>query len=480
MINCNPETVSTDFDTSDRLYFEPVTVESVINIIDAEAKEGTIKGVIVQLGGQTPLKIATALEGAGIPILGTSTAEIDRAEDRHLFKNLLTRLNLKQPKNNIAKNNNEALTAAKEVGFPLVIRPSYVLGGRAMEIIFSIDQLKNYIGKAVEVSGDNPVLLDSYLQNAIELDVDAICDERDVWVAGIMEHIEEAGVHSGDSACCIPPHSLDTEVINEIKRQTKELALALNVRGLINIQFALQGSDLFVLEVNPRASRTVPFVSKAIGYPLVALAARVMAGEELRNINIPDTGSKHFCVKEAVLPFDRFPGTDTILGPEMKSTGEVMGIATTFEEAFLKSQVAANIIFPKQGTIFFSIKNRDKNSEAIDIAKTIIDLGFTILATKGTREFLGKNMIRSELTCKVYEDNPNIIDAINNGMVHLVFNTTEGIKAISDSKEIRAKALNLKIPYYTTLAGISAAVQAMKQDLLTSSEIAPIQNFSVQ
>ena len=480
MINCNPETVSTDFDTSDRLYFEPVTVESVINIIEAEAKDGTIKGVIVQLGGQTPLKIATTLEGAGIPILGTSTAEIDRAEDRHLFKNLLTKLNLKQPKNNIAMNNSEALTAAKEVGFPLVIRPSYVLGGRAMEIIFSIDQLKNYIGKAVEVSGDNPVLLDSYLQNAIELDVDAICDERDVWVAGIMEHIEEAGVHSGDSACCIPPHSLDTEVINEIKRQTKELALALNVRGLINIQFALQGSDLFVLEVNPRASRTVPFVSKAIGYPLVALASRVMVGEELRNINIPDTEPKHFCVKEAVLPFDRFPGTDTILGPEMKSTGEVMGIATTFEEAFLKSQVAANIIFPKQGTIFFSIKNRDKNSEAIEIAKTIIDLGFTILATKGTREFLEKNMIRSELTCKVYEDNPNIIDAINNGMVNLVFNTTEGIKAISDSKEIRAKALYLKIPYYTTLAGISAAVQAMKQDLLTSSEIAPIQTFSVQ
>ncbi|PQM65426.1 MAG: carbamoyl phosphate synthase large subunit, partial [Rhodobacteraceae bacterium] len=305
MINCNPETVSTDFDTSDRLYFEPVTVESVISIIEAEAKEGIIKGVIVQLGGQTPLKIANTLEGAGIPILGTSTAEIDRAEDRHLFKNLLTRLNLKQPKNNIAKNNSEALTAAKEVGFPLVIRPSYVLGGSAMEIIFSIDQLKNYIGKAVEVSGDNPVLLDSYLQNAIELDVDAICDERDVWVAGIMEHIEEAGVHSGDSACCIPPHSIDTEVINEIKRQTKELALALNVRGLINIQFALQGSNLFVLEVNPRASRTVPFVSKAIGYPLVALASRVMAGEELRNINIPDTESKHICVKEAVLPFDR-------------------------------------------------------------------------------------------------------------------------------------------------------------------------------
>ncbi len=480
MINCNPETVSTDFDTSDRLYFEPVTVESVINIIEAEAKEGIIKGVIVQLGGQTPLKIAATLEGAGIPILGTSTAEIDRAEDRHLFKNLLTTLNLKQPKNNIAKNNSEALTAAKEVGFPLVIRPSYVLGGRAMEIIFSIDQLKNYIGKAVEVSGDNPVLLDSFLQNAIELDVDAICDERDVWVAGIMEHIEEAGVHSGDSACCIPPHSLDTEIISEIKRQTKELALALNVRGLINIQFALQGRNLFVLEVNPRASRTVPFVSKAIGYPLVALASRVMAGEKLRNINIPDTESKHFCVKEAVLPFDRFPGTDTILGPEMKSTGEVMGIATTFEEAFLKSQVAASIIFPKQGAIFFSIKNRDKNSEAIEIAKTIIDLGFTILATKGTREFLGKNMIKSELACKVYEDKPNIIDAINNGMVNLVFNTTEGIKAISDSKEIRAKALNLKIPYYTTLAGISAAVQAMKQDQLRSSEIAPIQTFSVQ
>ena len=461
MINCNPETVSTDFDTSDRLYFEPVTVESVINIIEAEAKKGIIKGVIVQLGGQTPLKIATTLEGAGIPILGTSTAEIDRAEDRHLFKNLLTRLNLKQPKNNIAKNNSEALTAAKEVGFPLVIRPSYVLGGRAMEIIFSIDQLKNYIGKAVEVSGDNPVLLDSYLQNAIELDVDAICDERDVWVAGIMEHIEEAGVHSGDSACCIPPHSLDTEVINEIKRQTKELALALNVRGLINIQFALQGSDLFVLEVNPRASRTVPFVSKAIGYPLVALASRVMAGEELRNINIPDTEPKHFCVKEAVLPFDRFPGTDTILGPEMKSTGEVMGIGPNFGEAYAKAQKGANKILRSSGVVFISVKESDK--KYLDkFVPSIIEAGFEIVATSGTANYIKNLGYLAKTINKVMEGRPHVVDSLLNNEIDLVINTTEGAPSIKDSASIRQSALRNKIFCTTTMFGAFAIIDALK------------------
>ncbi len=478
MINCNPETVSTDFDTSDRLYFEPVTVESVINIISAESKKGPVKGVIVQLGGQTPLKIANTLEANGVTILGTSPSEIDRSEDRHLFKKLLSKLDLKQPKNDVAKNETSALEAAKKVGFPLVIRPSYVLGGRAMEIIFDNKELKSYVKRAVEVSGDKSVLLDSYLQNAIELDVDAICDKDKVWVAGIMEHIEEAGVHSGDSACCIPPHSLSNGIIIKIKEQTEKLALALNVQGLINIQFALQGDELFILEVNPRASRTAPFVSKAIGYPLIALAARIMAGEKLKDITIPKKKLRHYCVKEAVLPFDRFPGSDTLLGPEMKSTGEVMGIASTFEEAFLKSQIAANISLPRNGTVFLSIKNSDKNSEAIEIAQALENLGFSILATKGTKKFLDKNMVKSQLVRKVYEGSPNIIDLIKSGKVDLVFNTTEGTKAIKDSKDIRSKALDLKIPYYTTLAGSRAASRAMKQDLLKSSEVHPIQTFS--
>ena len=477
MINCNPETVSTDFDTSDRLYFEPVTLESVMNIINEEAKIGCLEGVIVQLGGQTPLKIANSLEENGVKILGTSTSEIDKSEDRQRFKDLLDDLNLKQPINSIAKNKIEALQASKNVGFPLVIRPSYVLGGRAMEIIFNSKQLNNYIEKAVEVSGENPVLLDSFLENAIEVDVDALCDGTDVWVAGIMEHIEEAGIHSGDSACCIPPHSLKQEIISKIKEQTKKLALALNVKGLINIQFAVKHNAIFVLEVNPRASRTIPFVSKAIGFPIINLASKVMVGQKLEQLKIPTNNIKHFCIKEAVLPFDRFPGTDTLLGPEMKSTGEVMGIAHNFEEAFLKSQLAANIILPKEGTVFFSIRDNDKNEIAIAIAKLITELNFIILATIGTKNFLDKHFIKSKLVNKVHEDTPNIVDKMKAGEINLVFNTTQGVNAINDSKMIRSTALDLKIPYYTTLAGISAATGAMKQNLHEKHEVQPIQNI---
>ena len=477
MINCNPETVSTDFDTSDRLYFEPVTLESVMNIINEEAKIGCLEGVIVQLGGQTPLKIANSLEENGVKILGTSTSEIDKSEDRQRFKDLLDDLNLKQPINSIAKNKIEALQASKNVGFPLVIRPSYVLGGRAMEIIFNSKQLNNYIEKAVEVSGENPVLLDSFLENAIEVDVDALCDGTDVWVAGIMEHIEEAGIHSGDSACCIPPHSLKQEIISKIKEQTKKLALALNVKGLINIQFAVKHNAIFVLEVNPRASRTIPFVSKAIGFPIINLASKVMVGQKLEQLKIPTNNIKHFCIKEAVLPFDRFPGTDTLLGPEMKSTGEVMGIAHNFEEAFLKSQLAANIILPKEGTVFFSIRDNDKNEIAIAIAKLITELNFIILATIGTKNFLDKHFIKSKLVNKVHEDTPNIVDKMKAGEINLVFNTTQGVNAINDSKMIRSTALDLKIPYYTTLAGISAATGAMKQNLHKKHEVQAIQNI---
>ncbi len=477
MINCNPETVSTDFDTSDRLYFEPVTLESVMNIINEEERVGCLEGVIVQLGGQTPLKIADSLEENGVKILGTSTSEIDRSEDRERFKHLLDNLNLKQPTNSIAKNKAEALQASNMVGFPLVIRPSYVLGGRAMEVIFNSNQLNNYIEEAVEVSGKNPVLLDSFLENAIELDVDALCDGTDVWVAGIMEHIEEAGIHSGDSACCIPPHSLKQEIIDKIEQQTKRLALALNVKGLINIQFAVKKHEIFVLEVNPRASRTIPFVSKAIGFPVVNLASKIMIGKKLKQLKLPKNIIKHFCVKEAVLPFDRFPGTDTLLGPEMKSTGEVMGIANNFEEAFLKSQLAANIILPKEGTVFFSIKDNDKNAKAIAIAKLIVELHFMILATKGTKKFLDKHLIQSILTHKVHEGTPNIVDKMKAGEVNLVFNTTQGVNSINDSRMIRSTALDLKIPYYTTLAGISAVAGAMKQSLHEKHEVQPIQNI---
>ena len=420
MVNCNPETVSTDYDTSDRLYFEPLTYEAVMEILRVEQENGSLKGVIVQFGGQTPLKLANALEEAGIPILGTSPDAIDLAEDRERFQQLLQKLGLRQPHNGIATTRDEAFAVAHEVGYPVVIRPSYVLGGRAMEIVRSDEQLERYIREAVVVSGDSPVLIDGYLAGAVEVDVDALCDGTDVHVAGVMEHIEEAGVHSGDSACCLPPHSLSTEMIEELKRQTAEMALALGVVGLMNVQFAIKGDDIYVLEVNPRASRTVPFVAKAIGAPIAAIAARLMAGEQLTGFDLPSATPNHVAVKEAVLPFARFPGVDTLLGPEMRSTGEVMGIDEGFARAFLKAQLAAGVVLPTEGAVFISVKDADK-LVIVDAAQRLDAMGFRIIATKGTAAHLAEHGIKSTVVSKVYQGRPNIVDTMKDGGVALVF-----------------------------------------------------------
>jgi len=484
MINCNPETVSTDYDTSDRLYFEPLTFEHVMEILRVEQENGTLHGVIVQFGGQTPLNLANALEEAGIPILGTSPDAIDLAEDRERFQHLLHKLNLKQPYNGIASSPAEAFEVAKDVGYPLVIRPSYVLGGRAMEIIRDDAQLTRYINEAVNVSGDSPVLLDSYLTGAIEVDVDALCDGTEVHVAGIMQHIEEAGVHSGDSACSLPPYSLSRALIDEMKEQTVAMALGLNVIGLMNVQFAIKNDEIFVLEVNPRASRTVPFVAKATDSAIASIAARLMAGEPLSNfpqrppykqnpandeplpyadaMTLADPNTPWFSVKEAVLPFNRFPGVDTILGPEMRSTGEVMGWARSFERAFLKSQLGAGHVMPESGKVFISVKDADKTSLIIQAARVVADLGFGILATRGTAAFLAENGIEASVVNKVYEGRPNIVDSLKNDEVSLIFNTTEGTQAVEDSREIRRVALFDRIVYYTTAAGSHAAALAMK------------------
>ncbi|MBY6159779.1 carbamoyl-phosphate synthase large subunit [Mameliella alba] len=484
MINCNPETVSTDYDTSDRLYFEPLTFEHVMEILTKEQENGTLHGVIVQFGGQTPLKLANALEAEGIPILGTTPDAIDLAEDRERFQALVNELGLKQPRNGIASTDAQALEIAEEIGFPLVIRPSYVLGGRAMEIVRDMDQLKRYIKEAVVVSGDSPVLLDSYLSGATELDVDAICDGKDVHVAGIMQHIEEAGVHSGDSACSLPPYSLDAEVLAEIERQAHALATALNVVGLMNVQFAIKNGEVYLIEVNPRASRTVPFVAKATDSAIASIAARVMAGEPLSNfpkrapydasidydtdvpmadmMTLADPNMPWFSVKEAVLPFARFPGVDTILGPEMRSTGEVMGWDKSFARAFLKAQLGAGTHLPTEGTVFFSIKDEDKTQLLVETARTLVDLGFAIVATSGTASFLAAHDIACQLVKKVYEGRPNIVDLMKDGGIQLVMNTTEGSAAVEDSREIRSVALYDKIPYFTTAAGAHAAALAMK------------------
>ena len=421
MINCNPETVSTDYDTSDRLYFEPLTMESVMEILRVEQDNGTLHGVIVQFGGQTPLKLANDLEAEGIPILGTSPDAIDLAEDRERFQELLQKLNLKQPYNGIAHNDEEAFIIASDVGYPLVIRPSYVLGGRAMEIIRSDEQLERYIKEAVVVSGDSPVLLDSYLVGAIEVDVDALSDGKNVHVAGIMQHIEEAGVHSGDSACSLPPFSLPQHQIDDMIVQTKALALGLNVIGLMNIQFAIQGEDIFILEVNPRASRTVPFVAKAINSPIAAIAARVMAGEPLTNFDLKSPTPNHFAVKEAVMPFNRFPGVDALLGPEMRSTGEVMGLDKTFERAFWKSQLGASTPLPTSGTVFISVKEDDKGKAMLEAAQILSKQGFEILATGGTSIWLSDNNVKNTRVKKVYEGQPNIVDALKNNEINLFF-----------------------------------------------------------
>ncbi|NVJ95950.1 MAG: carbamoyl-phosphate synthase large subunit, partial [Marivivens sp.] len=484
MINCNPETVSTDYDTSDRLYFEPLTFEHVMEILRVEQDNGTLHGVIVQFGGQTPLKLANALEEAGIPILGTSPDAIDLAEDRERFQDLVNRLGLKQPVNGIASTDEQAFAIAADIGFPLVIRPSYVLGGRAMEIVRDQAQLERYIAEAVVVSGDSPVLLDSYLSGATEVDVDALCDGKNVHVAGIMEHIEEAGVHSGDSACCLPPHTLSAEIVAEIRKQTQALALALEVKGLMNVQFAVKDGEVYLIEVNPRASRTVPFVAKATDSAIASIAARLMAGEPLSNFpvrepydetisadqmqpqgdpfTLADPKTPWFSVKEAVLPFARFPGVDTILGPEMRSTGEVMGWDRSFARAFLKAQMGAGTHLPTEGTVFISVRDNDKTAGMVEAAKTVSDLGFKILATRGTASFLSENGIDCEIVNKVYEGGRTIVDLLKDGKVDLLFNTTEGAQAVNDSRDIRSVALYDKLPYFTTAAGSQAAAQAMK------------------
>ncbi len=484
MINCNPETVSTDYDTSDRLYFEPLTFEHVMEILRVEQDNGTLHGVIVQFGGQTPLKLANALNDAGIPILGTTPDAIDLAEDRERFQQLVIKLGLKQPVNGIASTDEEALQIAEEIGFPLVIRPSYVLGGRAMEIVRDMDQLRRYIRDAVVVSGDSPVLLDSYLSGATEVDVDCLSDGKNTHVAGIMQHIEEAGVHSGDSACCLPPHTLSPEIVAEIRKQTEALALALGVVGLMNVQFAVKDGEVYLIEVNPRASRTVPFVAKATDSAIASIAARLMAGEPLSNFplrapypeaadpmtvlplgnpfTLADPKTPWFSVKEAVMPFARFPGVDTILGPEMRSTGEVMGWDRSFARAFLKAQLGAGTHLPTEGTVFISIRDADKTVDMLDTARTLTALGFGIVATRGTAGWLTENGVEAEVVNKVYEGGLTVVDRLKDGHIALVFNTTEGAQAVEDSRDIRAVALYDKIPYFTTAAASHAAALAMK------------------
>ena len=468
MVNCNPETVSTDYDTSDKLYFEPLTHEDVLSIINKENENGEVLGVIVQLGGQTPLKIAEGLNKAGIKILGTSVDAIDLAEDRKRFKELLQKINLNQPLNGIASSKQEAIEITKTIGFPVVIRPSYVLGGRAMEIVHNEEQLQKYINNAVKVSGDSPVLIDSFLKNAIEVDVDAISDGNETFIAGIMEHIEEAGIHSGDSACALPPQTLKNNIIDKIIEYTKKLALELNVIGFINIQFAIQDEKIFILEVNPRGSRTIPFVAKSIGIPLVKIASLIMTGKKLSDFKLNNFKMNHISIKEAVFPFARFPGTDVILGPEMKSTGEVMGIGSTFAEAFAKSQLGANVNLPLKGQVFISIKDGDKKA-IIPIAQKFANLGFSICATSGTAKALNDSNIKTEYTKKVVEGRPNAVDAMLSREIQLVINTAEGSNSIKDSFSLRQTALLNKIPYYTTLQGANAAslaIEALKNEKL--------------
>jgi len=460
MINCNPETVSTDYDTSDRLYFEPLTVEDVLEILHVEGSRGSLHGIIVQFGGQTPLKLAAALEKEGVAILGTSPDAIDLAEDRERFARLVDRLGLRQPANGIARSRDEAIKVAARIGYPVLTRPSYVLGGRAMEIVDSPVQLDDYIHSAVQVSGDSPVLIDQYLRDAIEVDVDAICDGEAVVIAGVMQHIEEAGVHSGDSACSLPPYSLSSETVAEIERQAEALARALGVVGLMNVQFAVKDEVVYLIEVNPRASRTVPFVAKAIGVPIAKIAARVMAGEKLSQLPPVPRHFGHVAVKEAVFPFARFPGIDPVLSPEMKSTGEVMGIAADFPTAFLKSQQGAGLDLPTSGTLFVSVKDSDK-AIIVPAVEALIALGFEAIATGGTALYLEARGIEVERVNKVAQGRPHIVDRIKDGGVDIIFNTTEGWQSHKDSASIRASAVQQKIPYFTTAASSAAVARAI-------------------
>ncbi len=480
MVNCNPETVSTDYDTSDRLYFEPLTAEDVIEIARVEQSKGTLLGAIVQLGGQTPLKLAQGLLDAGIPILGTPPDAIDLAEDRERFQKLLVSLELKQPPNGLARSKDEAADVANRIGFPVVIRPSYVLGGRAMEIVHDHAGLARYIGQAVKVSGSNPVLIDRYLQDAIEVDVDVLADGETVYVAGIMEHIEEAGIHSGDSACALPPYSLQPEIIAELGRQAEALAKALGVIGLMNVQFAVKADgkqhDIYILEVNPRASRTVPFVAKATGVPIAKIAARLMVGEKLADFALTNRALEHTAVKEAVFPFNRFPGVDVILGPEMRSTGEVMGLDADFALAFAKAQLGAGVELPREGRVFISVKDSDKPL-LVPIAQKLITLGFSVVATESTQKHFEAQGIPAERINKVLEGQPHIVDAMIDGEIQLVINTTEGAQAIADSFSLRRTALTNSIPYYTTVAGARAAVAAIEALRRGPLEVAPLQSY---
>ncbi|CAM3103245.1 carbamoyl-phosphate synthase large subunit [Brevundimonas diminuta] len=492
MVNCNPETVSTDYDTSDRLYFEPLTAEDVLELIDVERSKGELLGVVVQFGGQTPLKLAHALQEDGVPILGTSVDSIDLAEDRERFQQMLQAIGLQQPPNALARSAEEAAIKAEEVGYPVVLRPSYVLGGRGMMIVHDREGLDRYVGEAMRVSGDDPVLIDHYLNRATEVDVDALCDDETVFVAGVLEHIEEAGVHSGDSACSMPPFSLRPETVAELKRQTTAMAKALKVRGLMNVQFAIEephseNPRIFVLEVNPRASRTAPFVAKTIGQPVAAIAAKVMAGVPLSSFGLVDKELDHIAVKEAVFPFARFAGVDTILGPEMRSTGEVMGLdwkregeadlAPAFARAFAKSQTGGGTILPTEGTAFVSVRDADKPF-IVEAVKTLLAQGFAVIATGGTHSYLTEQGLEVGLVKKVLEGRPNIVDAMKNGEVQLVFNTTDGKQALADSFSIRRTALMMKIPYYTTASGSLAAAQAIAAVRHGEMDVRPIQSYN--
>ncbi len=484
MINCNPETVSTDYDTSDRLYFEPLIAEDVIEIIRREQQNGYVLGVVVQFGGQTPLRLAKALSEAGIPIIGTSPDSIDLAEDRERFQRLLFSLNLKQPANHICHSREQVIEQAEMIGYPIVIRPSYVLGGRAMAIIHDAESLRQYVGEIIAMFGEGPILIDSYLRDAIELDVDALCDGNKVYVAGIMEHIEEAGIHSGDSACSLPPYSLATEIIDEIRTQTIALAKALKVNGLMNVQFAVKDGEIYIIEVNPRASRTVPFVAKATGIPIAKIASRLMAGETLDDFKLPPQNSLtdgslgHVAVKEAVFPFARFPGVDVILGPEMKSTGEAMGLDRDFSLAYAKAQLAAGSTLPESGTVFISVKDSDKES-IIPVVKMLQKSGYHVIATRGTASYLQEHGATVGIVNKVREGRPHIVDKMKDGEIALVMNTTEGAVAIADSFSIRRTALLGKIPYTTTLSGARALAKALQaiHESDTGLTVRPLQDY---
>lgn len=473
MVNCNPETVSTDYDTSDKLYFEPITVEDVLNIVEREKPIG----LILQFGGQTPLKLAIPLQEEGVRILGTSPDAIDIAEDRERFRQLLEKLSLKQPPNATATSYQEAKNIASKIGYPILVRPSYVLGGRAMEIVYDENSLKEFMEKAVEVSPKHPILIDKFLEDAIEVDVDAICDGKICVIGGIMEHIEEAGIHSGDSAMVLPPYSLGEKIINEIKEATKKLALELNIQGLINIQYAIKNDELYVLEVNPRASRTIPFVSKTIGVPLAKLATKIMIGKTLEELGfVKEVSVKHFAVKESVFPFNRFPGVDAVLGPEMKSTGEVIGIDRTFEMAYAKSQLAAGQRLPLSGTIFVSVKDKDKPS-IYPIVKEFEKLGFKIYASSGTGKFLQSKGINVKIIPKVYEGRPNVVDYMKNNEISLIINTPSGKKPRKDIVSIRTIAVNRGVPLVTTVPGAKATLLAIKKLIESKIEVCSLQEY---